>query len=794
MPKRKLFLSVVVSLCWMARWSMAAVPPATNFDLSHWKLTLPIDASGGITNVAKEIKQPALQTYTSQFFYTDTDGAMVFWCPVQGATTSGADAPRSELRELLDPSDSDVNWTGNGTHILRAQCKVTQQPDTGAVIIGQVHGYPEQRLVKLQYDGGQLQAYVRNSLTASGDTKFTYTVSPGVMIDYEIKVVDGVAYITVNGVTKSHDFFASDAAWKDSTFYFKAGAYLQDNSGPDTEGGRVSFYQLSVIHGETVQVAPTISSQPVSRSVNEGSAVNFAVVADGSPLLAYEWRKDGVKLPNVTNSALAFVHALTNDAANYTVVVTNSFGSVTSAPATLTVVATNISAPPSPPAAVVALADALDAAGLSWTTNGTPAWAGQTNVAHDGSDAAQSGAIANGKTTSIQTVVQGPGVVSFWWKVSSEPSNDRLLFYIGSKEQARITGEVDWQWRTFNISSGTQTLKWTYSKNSSKTGGLDRAWLDQVQVGAVPPAITTQPVSAVVDAGKSVMFTVVANGTAPLSYRWLFNGAPLSDDADINGATTAKLNISNVQLPWVGTYSVVVSNTASNVTSAVVTLALSSNVTIEQALDSAGETYTSGGTGQPWRGQQAVAHDGADAAQSGAVSDSTYTWIKTTVSGPKTLTFWWKVSSEKDHDYLRFMLDGTDQTKISGEVDWRQVTFNVPSGSHELQWRYSKNSSSVAGQDRGWLDQVQLGAANFGFADSSQAVFPAFLPAVTVSENEALLTWNSVPGRLYQVFYKDSLLDSDWIMLAGSVEATGFTCSVLDNSEASQRFYQVVEE
>src|SRR6185503_16878576 len=121
---------------------------------------------------------------------------------------------------------------------------------------------------------------IRNSLTASGDTKFTYTVSEDELITYEIKVVDGVASVTVNGVTKSHNFYATDSAWKDSTFYFKAGAYLQDNTGPETEGGRVAFYSLSVSHDETPEeVAPTISTQPISRSVNEGSPVSFSVVA-----------------------------------------------------------------------------------------------------------------------------------------------------------------------------------------------------------------------------------------------------------------------------------------------------------------------------------------------------------------------------------------------------------------------------------------------------------------------------------------------------------------------------------
>ena len=55
--------------------------------------------------------------------------------------------------------------------------------------------------------------------------------------------------------------------------------------------------------------------------------------------------------------------------------------------------------------------------------------------------------------------------------------------------------------------------------------------------------------------------------------------------------------------------------------------------------------------------------------------------------------------------------DGTEQYAISGEVDWEERVFNVPAGSHNFRWRYSKNSSAAVGLDRGWLDQVVFSPA-----------------------------------------------------------------------------------
>src|SRR5207237_9635680 len=172
---------------------------------------------------------------------------------------------------------------------------------------------------------------------------------------------------------------------------------------------------------------------------------------------------------------------------------------------------------------LVPLPEALDAAILSWTTTGTPPWVGQTAVSHDTVDAARSGAIGNNATNSMQTTVTGPVTVSFWWKVSSETNNDILRFSVGGVEHARISGEVGWTFRSFDLDPGSQVLQWTYAKNGSVTNGQDRAWGDQVTPGPTPPAIVPQPLGQGVEIGGSVAFNVATVGTLPLRYRWQLN-------------------------------------------------------------------------------------------------------------------------------------------------------------------------------------------------------------------------------------------------------------------------------
>lgn len=83
---------------------------------------------------------------------------------------------------------------------------------------------------------------------------------------------------------------------------------------------------------------PEIVTQPASRTNFLGTLASFSVSVSGAAPFAYQWRKDGTNIVNATNSLFTIPVVAAGDAGDYRVVVTNSFGSVTSAVATLTVV------------------------------------------------------------------------------------------------------------------------------------------------------------------------------------------------------------------------------------------------------------------------------------------------------------------------------------------------------------------------------------------------------------------------------------------------------------------------
>ncbi|HKX60854.1 MAG TPA: lamin tail domain-containing protein, partial [Verrucomicrobiae bacterium] len=84
-------------------------------------------------------------------------------------------------------------------------------------------------------------------------------------------------------------------------------------------------------------IAPYILTQPRSQTVGAGSAVSLEVAAAGTGPLGYQWRRDNTSLPGATNATLAWTAVQPSETGNYSVVISNMAGTMTSTVATLTV-------------------------------------------------------------------------------------------------------------------------------------------------------------------------------------------------------------------------------------------------------------------------------------------------------------------------------------------------------------------------------------------------------------------------------------------------------------------------
>jgi hypothetical protein len=146
---------------------------------------------------------------------------------------------------------------------------------------------------------------------------------------------------------------------------------------------------------------------------------------------------------------------------------------------------------------------------------------------------------------------------------------------LGGAATATTTADTSGSYTFAGLPNGTYTIVpsragFTFAP-SSQTMTVNGANVTGVNftdtATAVAPTITTQPANQAVTAGQTATFTVVAAGTAPLSYQWQKNGVNVSGATAASYRTPATATADNG-----GTFRVVVSNAAGTVTSAAATL------------------------------------------------------------------------------------------------------------------------------------------------------------------------------------------------------------------------------
>lgn len=85
----------------------------------------------------------------------------------------------------------------------------------------------------------------------------------------------------------------------------------------------------------TSGVAPSIISAPTSKNIGYGETARFAVIADGTPMLTYQWYHNGNLIQGATSNQLAVTNAALDDGGQYTCTISNDFGQITTTAVTL---------------------------------------------------------------------------------------------------------------------------------------------------------------------------------------------------------------------------------------------------------------------------------------------------------------------------------------------------------------------------------------------------------------------------------------------------------------------------
>ncbi|MCB2187321.1 MAG: VCBS repeat-containing protein [Deltaproteobacteria bacterium] len=128
------------------------------------------------------------------------------------------------------------------------------------------------------------------------------------------------------------------------------------------------------------------------------------------------------------------------------------------------------------------LEEAVDNLGLDIMTGDDGFWAPTLATSQSAGDAARSGVVGDGQSSWMETTMAGPGLLAFYWKVSSQADADYLEFYLdGVRQPGRISGEQDWTLVTASLTAGNHTLRWQYVKDGTGAAGSDAGWVDNVQ-------------------------------------------------------------------------------------------------------------------------------------------------------------------------------------------------------------------------------------------------------------------------------------------------------------------------
>lgn len=170
MFKKSLYLSLFLGVSANA----VAANPADHFDMSNWKVTLPMDEDGN--GKVDEIKQPDILSYSHpDFFFLDENNHLVFQVHNKAITTKGSSNARSELRAMLrgskfkeigtkDPMNhfvlashpeaekfaaigAKLEATLKVNHVSR-NAKYSDKPPAHTVVVGQIHAGKNNKVIE----------------------------------------------------------------------------------------------------------------------------------------------------------------------------------------------------------------------------------------------------------------------------------------------------------------------------------------------------------------------------------------------------------------------------------------------------------------------------------------------------------------------------------------------------------------------------------------------------------------------------------------------------------------------
>jgi probable HAF family extracellular repeat protein len=480
-------------------------------------------------------------------------------------------------------------------------------------------------------NGDQFELFAYNSVGSATSNAATLTVNSNTSSGPTIISQPGNLSITV-GQSAFFDVIATGSGPLTYQWQFNNGnlsgatssTFTVNNATTDNAGNYtvvVSLGNLSVTSNPAVltvnpaPVLPSVTTPPANVLTVLGQSANFTVAASGTGPLFYQWQLNGKPIKNAISANYTIGKVVAASAGNYTVVITNTAGSVTSPAATLTLgTAPKITG--SPDTVGVALGQSANFSvvvanpvpapsyqwqistniGLTWSniTNLTPGnYSGVTNatliVNNPGVSQDSSyfqAVVTNSFGSAISQpaalfVFTPPAIAGLTGGNQTLANGSALSIAVGSKLTFAVTANgtfptYQWAFNGKNIKGATKS-SYTIAKVAAANAGNYTVSVTNYLATVTssftlnvltPPALVTALKATSAKAGSSPMLKVVASGNPIPVFTWSFAGGGLPSNSNITTSTnlntvTSTLNFTNATVSNTGTYKVVIINSQS---------------------------------------------------------------------------------------------------------------------------------------------------------------------------------------------------------------------------------------